>query len=95
MANTAATSVDLGNGNSNEDKWGSVAVEVWNLTDAAVISGDTFTATTKINNVQAVINLPIEWTWSQSGETVTVNVLGSTTTAPVNREILVIGTALL
>lgn len=75
MATAAGTAVDLGSGDSNRDKWGGAQIEVHNIVDTSAAASDTWTFTTKIDSVVAIVGMPWpEFTWSQSGETVTITV---------------------
>ena len=96
MATAAGTAVDLQHGNSNRIDFGGVAAEVFNLVDASVAAADTWTFTTKLKTVTAVIGIPYPgFTWAQSGQTLTITIANDGETwASVNLNIIVLGTPL-
>lgn len=94
---TAGTSIDLYHGDTNQIRWDGISAEV--VTDLGLddmTSGDTLTFVTKLKTVRAVIGLPPQWTWSQSGQTVTINVLGAPIlSGTTDLEVLVVGPPIL
>lgn len=89
MAAGTVTAIDLGAGDSNRRVVGPTLEEAWNLVKADFVSGDTFAITTKMRSVTAIPALPIDWSWAQTGATVTITGVGDS--AAVDMDILLVG----
>lgn len=91
---TTGTAVDLLHGDSNRIKLNGVAAEiVTGLGYADMSSGNTVNFTTDLASVKAIVGLPAQWTWAQSGKTVTITAVGGAHvwSGATSLEILVLG----